>query len=446
MDEKHLKELLKGGAHVTVDGWEYIKIVGDPYVRGFQHGYYLASQIQDAIRVNKFLARWDTGMQWDFFIENANQLFPKHLDDEFTRELQGIADGACEGGFQTNFEEILTWNSYQDLLGSWWPLYNGSQTHWIKNASHRCSSFIATGSVTGGKGIVLAHNCWDRYAASDHYNIILDISPDQGNRLLFQCPPGYIASTIDWWVTGAGLVISETTIAGFSGFNNNTAPEFFRSRKACQYAQSIDGWKNYMWSQNNGGYAGSWLIGDIKTSEIAMVELGLKYLGYEKKSEGYYSSYNVANDLRIRNQECSEDSYSDIRGNGSRRLRFMELLENQTAVDIEQAKAIIADHGDVYLRKENNPCSRTICGHLELDDAKYGSHAGQGPFYPWGAGDGKVVDSNMAKNMSFQARWGHACGLPFDGSDFLQKHPQYNWLNGYMKDRSVYQWQTFGGR
>ncbi|NOZ25688.1 MAG: phospholipase [Nitrospirae bacterium] len=437
------RDLLTGGEPEARDGWIYLRIEGEPYQRGFQHGYHLASQIKEAIRVNRFLAEWDTGMQWDFFVEKANEFFPRHIDDEFTQELQGIADGACANRFMTSFEEILAWNGYQDLLGSWWPLYNGSQPHWFRNA-HRCSAFIATGGATTDGNVVLAHNCWDRYAASDHYNIILDVRPSEGYRLIFQAPPGYIASTIDWWITGAGLVVAETTISGFSGFDDNRAPEFYRSRKASQYARSIDDWKNRMWRNNNGGYAGSWLVGDIRTGEIARIEMGLRYLGYEKKDDGYFSGYNVASDLRIRNQECSGDSYSDIRYNGARRLRFKELLEGRV-VDIEQAKEIIADHGDVYLRKQDNPCSRTICGHLELDDARYGSHAGQGPYYPWGAGDGKVVDSTMAGNMSFQARWGHACGMPFDAKAFLRQHPQYDWLEGYMRDRPACNWQTFGG-
>jgi len=441
--DAYIEDLLIDANFVEQDGWIYLKIMGEPYKRGYQHGYYLARQIADAIRVNKFLAQWDTGNEWDFFIENANKLFPQHIDDEFIDEMQGIADGASANGFQTCVAEILTWNAYQDLLGSWWPLQNGSQQHCLKSA-HRCSSFIATGSATKDHHIVLAHNTWDRYPASDHYNIILDIVPTKGYRMIFQAPPGYIASTIDWWITDAKLMMSETTIADFKGFDDNKAPEFYRSRKACQYASSIEQWKNMMWKDNNGGYAGSWLVGDAKTNEIAMVELGLKYLGYEKKKDGYYAGYNVANNLKIRNQECSSDSYSNILLNGSRRLRFDELLDGKV-VDVESAKDIIADHYDVYLKKEN-PCSRTICGHLELDNAEYGSHAGSGPYYPWGASDGKVVDSAMVLNMTFQASWGHACGMPFDVAQFLKSHRQYNWLERYMKNRPSCKWHTFGGK
>jgi hypothetical protein len=35
--------------------------------------------------------------------------------------------------------------------------------------------------------------------------------------------------------------------------------------------------------------------------------------------------------------------------------------------------------------------------------------------------------------MSFVARWGAACGTPFDAKKFLEQHPQYDWMNGLLK-------------
>ena len=49
-----------------------------------------------------------------------------------------------------------------------------------------------------------------------------------------------------------------------------------RSRKALQYANSIDDYVRIIKEANNGGYANDWLIGDRKTGEIAYLELGLK--------------------------------------------------------------------------------------------------------------------------------------------------------------------------
>ena len=49
----------------------------------------------------------------------------------------------------------------------------------------------------------------------------------------------------------------------------------------------------------------------------------------------------------------------------------------------------------------------------------------------------------MATQMSFIARWGNACGTPFIAKDFLDKHPQFDWMNGLLKDRPTQPWTLF---
>jgi hypothetical protein len=62
------------------------------------------------------------------------------------------------------------------------------------------------------------------------------------------------------------------------------------------------------------------------------------------------------------------------------------------------------------------------------------------PYGPAGTFDGKVLDSTMAKNMSFLARWGSACGMAFDARKFLADHPQFDWMNDVLKSRSSQPW------
>jgi hypothetical protein len=107
-------------------------------------------------------------------------------------------------------------------------------------------------------------------------------------------------------------------------------------------------------------------------------------------------------------------------------------------VDVTLAKQWIADHHDVFTGKKANPSSRTICGHMELDPTGT-------PFYPMGANDGKVTDSALVEDWSFWARWGHACGTPFNAKAFISKRPQYSWLDGYLKDRPRRPWTRFRG-
>jgi hypothetical protein len=101
---------------------------------------------------------------------------------------------------------------------------------------------------------------------------------------------------------------------------------------------------------------------------------------------------------------------------------------------------MLADHYDVYLQREM-PSSRTICGHYELDDARI---PGSRPaYYPMGALDGKVLDSEMARNWRLWARWGSSCDIGFDAEQFLERHPQYDWLDGYLKDLPAEPWTVF---
>jgi len=108
-------------------------------------------------------------------------------------------------------------------------------------------------------------------------------------------------------------------------------------------------------------------------------------------------------------------------------------------IDLKLAKAFEADHYDTYLKK-NNPGGRTLCGHWEIDAQPFGPSI---PFSPEGTLDGKVVDATMAKQMSFVARWGSACGRAFDGEKFLEEHPQYDWMTGLLKSRPTQPWTTF---
>ena len=75
-------------------------------------------------------------------------------------------------------------------------------------------------------------------------------------------------------------------------------PEFERSRKAMQYATSIDEYAAIMRKGNNGGYANSWMIGDRKTNEIAYLELGLHHTPLTKKKDGYFVSAPTSRPIR----------------------------------------------------------------------------------------------------------------------------------------------------
>jgi hypothetical protein len=114
-------------------------------------------------------------------------------------------------------------------------------------------------------------------------------------------------------------------------------------------------------------------------------------------------------------------------------------------LNVEVAQKIIADHYDVYLQKDGNPCSRTVCSHYDLDAREYMSQADRPkPFSPHGATDGAVVDSALAKEMKISMRIGNSCGIPFVAKDYFKKHIQWRNFEPYIFDRLSQPWSTFG--
>src|SRR5205085_736629 len=105
----------------------------------------------------------------------------------------------------------------------------------------------------------------------------------------------------------AGLLLCETTIAQ-TRFDPNGMTCASRIRKAVQYADSIDKAVDALVKNNNGLYTNEWLLGDINTNEIAMLELGThKYkLRRSGKNEwfgdtpGFYWGCNNMKDMDVR--------------------------------------------------------------------------------------------------------------------------------------------------
>jgi len=422
------------------NGWVYLHIEGAPSERGFQHGYLLAPEIQEALRVLAAGWKYRSGMEWSWLVGKAGEILTAKVDSENLAELDGMVDGMHARGLSTSRDELVALNGYMELMWYWWPRVKDSlQINSPEPRKQSCSSFIATGSMTSDGNIVLGHNSMVGYA-DPFCNIILDIKPEKGHRILMQAFTGFIHSGTDFFVTDAGLVGSETTIGGFFPFDPAGVPEFSRMRHATQYASSIDEWVAMMKERNNGGYANSWLLGDIHTKEIARLELGLKEVGYEKKRDGYFIGSNVAEDVKLLRFETKEDELNIKHSSVARRVRWKQLMkEHAGTIDLEEAKEFESDHYDTYLRVMN-PDGRTLCGHYELDPMSSGLDT---PFEPGGTLDGKVIDATMARNMSFSARWGAACGMPFDAKKFLEEHPQFDWMTGLLKDRPTEPWTLF---
>jgi hypothetical protein len=445
---------IKNGHSYEDGGWKYIYIEGDAYERGYAYGTLCAPDFIKVQRMLNFLMPEAWGNSWAWFIEETRATIKKSMDhakefEEFKQELIGITKGLNDNNCKTTLEEILAWNFYCSIP-YWMGSRSSQQGSFVSKeggAPDRCSAFMAVGKewTTDGE-IVCAHNSFCDFIDGQFSNIVLHINPTKGNKIIMQTSPGWIWSGTDFFVTSSGFIGTETTFGGFSKYAEKV-PLFLRMRRSMQYANSLDEYVEFMLKGNSGDYANSWLIGDINTKEIMRFELGLEFHDVKKTKNGYFIGFNAPYDNRIRNFECNNSGFYDIRRHqGARHVRLNDLMDKYKGkLNVSVAQKIISDHYDVYLNKDNNPCSRTVCSHYDLDDRKYMSQAGRPvPFAPHGCVDGIVCDSKLARNMSFIGRFGNSCGIPFKADEYFKKHRQWDSFKGYIFDRLSQPWTLFG--
>src|SRR3954447_27061888 len=349
-------------------GWTYVHLEGTPSDLGYQHGSLLAAEIGDAFEAIRLFDTHQSGRDWEFFRKTAREMLWPHIDVEYQQELQGIADGVKANGVNLDVWDIVALNAFEEVPDYYLP-WLAKQQKTAKNpnlkAPGNCSAFIATGNMTKDHQIVIAHNNWTSYLAGSRWVIIFDIQPDRGNRILMDGFPGVITSDDDFGVTSAGMLITETTITQFEGWDPKGKPEFVRARKAMQYGRSIDEFVKIMLDGNNGGYANDWLVGDNKTGEIALFELGLKNHSVRRTNDGYYVGSSFPVDEKLARLETNFD-FSNKGGSPlARKARWESLVEKfKGEITVETVKAMEGDTYDAFEKKEG-PNERSLCGVVE---------------------------------------------------------------------------------
>ena len=445
---------LQKGYRFQKGGWTYVHLEGSPANIGFQHGYLLAPEIVDAYDAIKLFDTHQTRRDWAFFRKTAREMLWPQIDPEYQQELQGIADGVKahrgakgdETGGELDVYDIVALNAFEEVPDYYVPWLNKqlkSETAPKLAAPGNCSAFIATGAYTKDHKIVMAHNNWTSYLAGERWVVIFDIAPTKGNRILMDGFPGVITSDDDFAVNSSGLMITETTITQFEGWDPKGKPEFVRSRKALQYANSIDDYASIMKEGNNGGYANDWLIGDRKSGEIAYLELGLKNTPMWRTKDGYFVSSNFPRDEKLIREETSGFDVKDTSSSmNARHIRWEELMqESKGKIDVALAEQFLGDHMDSFEKKEQ-PNERGLCGHADTSPRGV-KEWDWSPYNPGGAVQGKAADSDMAGKMSFVARAGHPCGADFVAADFLERHAEFAWQKPLLRDMKAGPWTTF---
>jgi Phospholipase B len=305
-------------------GWIYLHVEGKPYDRGYQHGYLMAKEIPEYLKRCAFeLAGRADAKAWNAYRTTANALFLRGFDREILEEMRGIADGANAAGAKwldrkIDLIDIVLANTTVEMgeLADAMPMtptgLEGLQFDlppYVRkhdSPTEHCSAFAATGAATRDGRMVIGHVTWWPQTLAEQTNVMLDIKPETGHRVLMQSYPGGIESGTDWYQNDAGVVLTETTIDQ-TPFNIRGTPVAFRARMAIQYGGNIDEVVKQLGTRNNGLYTNEWLIGDAKNNEIAMYELGTNHMKLWRSSKGewfngttgFYWGDNNAKDLAV---------------------------------------------------------------------------------------------------------------------------------------------------
>lgn len=411
-------------------GWIVASVYGEPFERGFAHGYLLKNEFKRVLKVLEFLLKEEIEVSMSKFMEASNRIMKPIVMKyypELYDEMRGIAAGATAGGVSISTNLIIAWNSYISL-----------HYYFTGKTVQRCSAFIATGNATKHGDIIMSHNTHTNFAMGQIHNIILYVTPIHGHSFVMQTTPGYVASATDWFLCSTGIIGCETTISRINYKPKFGDPYYCRIRQAMQYGETLDDYDRIMSNCNAGDYACSWLFGDIRTNEIMLFELGYNQKNVERTTNGLYYGMNSVMDKEFRDHETKDRDHNDVTTSvGSRNHRLQQLLHHDYygKLDIENAKKIIADHYDMHLQRDVMN-GRGICKHTELDP----EHCSRSPHYPFGCTDAKVVDSEMVKSLIFMGRFGSACGRSFSIKKYVKENPHYKKWGAVITDMPGYGW------
>jgi hypothetical protein len=434
---------LEGSSRLEKDGWIYVHLEGPPERLGYQHGYLLADEIVELLRVTRPFLEKTTHRDWSFYRKASEEMLWKGIDDEYRREIDAIVEGMSAKGAKADRWDLVALNAIMELPYYYVPWLDKKQGKKPEaHAPGNCSAFIATGSFTKDGKIVMGHNNWTGYIIGTRWNIIFDLVPANGQRLLMDGMPGVITSDDDFAVNSAGLLVTETTITQFEGWDPDGKAEFVRSRKAMQYGRSIDDFARIMLEGNNGGYANDWLIGDTKTGEVAQLELGLKHHTLKKTKDGAFVGSNFPEGEALIKNETKFDPSNLGNSPNARRKRWGQLMDKHKGkIDIELAKTLETDVHDAFADKLGAN-ERTLTGVVEISPRGVPEWDWT-PYFPGGTVQSKVIDATMAGKMELWAALGHHNAPDFIAADFLKARPEYGWMNGLLKDMPARPWSRF---
>jgi len=472
--------------------WIYLHIEGKAYDRGFQHGYLLAPEIVDVI------IRWSNVIHngpeynseiydfeseeykqisitwWDYVRENIEKDYWDRTPEEYQQEIQGIADGVkAKGGMVFNrdvdYVDILSINHMfefmvklenprkgfhplRSLFYSIKDLLNSGNDKQVTEAgfiksfldqppTDHCNAFIATGDATTNGQIVAAHNIrcggwWYEYYIAQRWNLVCDIIPSDGQRLMMASSPGFIWSDENFYQNEQGIIIMDTTL--FQGlWQNKGYSMVIRTRMAAQYSESVDDALDFLMSKNDGLWTAAYLIGDTKTGEIARLDLALYHHQIWRKSDGYLISANNGRNLGVRFEANGLGLRGEIYkligigGYGYSTLRYFDTPRDTKL--IEMGEKYYGDI-DIEVLKHKIMFEYPVCDSSTTDCKAMDSYLieDNSCWVFHGRTNGEIwevepFDKNLKGAVAVPSNgWTQICGLPEDHNVELEPETDYS--------------------
>jgi len=315
---------------------------------------------------------------------------PLKFENNLFQLMDQFKDSELLLGYETptlTFMDVYFINGFMDLFD-------------VLDSSHntRCSAFVKKTK----DDIFIAHNSWmsflDQSSLASFYI--------NGDYLSINYAfPGLLGSETDFGYNNKGIMFNETTHhATFTIPKTDALWMFMRAALAEQFAGSLDEFYKYVSLEASGTYMNGYMVVDIKTKEIGLIEMSYKSFVYFKpdgkggvqvitKPEGLSKEYDtklltpnhiIGVNYPVSNLIASELKATDTRP--LRRVQFSEMIDDIS--DIETAKKLIT------YTAPNEPLS--IYGRWDLG---YGTTLFPQTI-PDGAADAKAYTANMISNVS----------------------------------------------
>ena len=112
------KNNIQGLIDFEKNGWKHITIFGDPYKRGYAHGYLLSEDLNRVKLILPFIVEEHLKITFKQYMDDCDKHIYKIVKNkcpEIYDEMRGIVSGAKKKGVNVTTRFIIAWNSFLSM-------------------------------------------------------------------------------------------------------------------------------------------------------------------------------------------------------------------------------------------------------------------------------------------------------------------------------------------